>query len=177
VVDGQVVRFSIDGISPFMVFDRPEWYKNAAWLLPLVILSAVALFLTVIFWPITAIVRRRFGATLALDPGALRAYRWSKFAALAILVALIFWAVSLSLMLSDLNNLGPKFDSVVHTAQLLGIVGFIGGFGVLWWHLAKVWGGARRWPAKVWSIVLALSGSVILWMAIVYKLLGFGVSY
>src|SRR6202451_4665317 len=34
VVDGKVVRFSIDGISPFMVFDRVQWYANAAWLLP-----------------------------------------------------------------------------------------------------------------------------------------------
>ena len=34
VVDGKAVRFSIDGISPFMVFDRVPWYQNSAWLLP-----------------------------------------------------------------------------------------------------------------------------------------------
>jgi CubicO group peptidase (beta-lactamase class C family) len=177
VVDGQVVRFSIDGISPFMVFDRAPWYQNTAWLLPLLIAGITALVLTVIFWPIVAVVRRSYGAKLALDAQSLRAYRFSKLAALGIVIALTVWGLTLSSMLSDTNNLSSKFDLVVHIAQLLGFVLFIGGCAVLWWHLAKVWSGARRWPAKLWSVVLALSGSVVLWMAFVFKLLTFSVYY
>jgi hypothetical protein len=178
VVDGKVVRFSFDMISPFMVFDRAPWYEDTGWLLPLVIISLAALLLTAIFWPVTAIVRRSFGAKLALDAGSLRAYRWSKLAALAILIALTLWGVTLSRMISDTNNLNAKFDATVHLAQLLGFIAFIGGCAVLWWHVAKVWGGGgRRWPAKLWSVVLALSATVILWMAFVFKLLTFSVSY
>ncbi len=33
VVDGKAVRFSIDLLSPFMVFERPPWYQDGAWLL------------------------------------------------------------------------------------------------------------------------------------------------
>jgi hypothetical protein len=44
--------------------------------------------------------------------------------------------------------------------------------------VAKVCGGSgRRWPAKLWSVVLALSATVILWTAFVFKLLTFSVSY
>jgi CubicO group peptidase (beta-lactamase class C family) len=177
VVDGKVVRFSIDLLSPFMVFDRAPWYRNSAWLLPLVICSVAALLLTVVLWPVTAIVRRSFGAKLALDAPSLRAYRYSKLAALAILFALGVWGVTLSRMLGDVNNLSAKFDTAVHIAQLVGIVAFVGAFVVLWWHLLKVWGGARRWPAKVWSIVLALSASAVLWTAFVFKLLTLGAYY
>jgi CubicO group peptidase (beta-lactamase class C family) len=177
VVDGKVVRFSFDQISPFMVFDRAPWYQNTAWLLPLVICSVAALLLTVVLWPVTAIVRRSFGARLALDAPSLRAYRFSKLAALAIVVALSLWGVTLARMFSDVNNLSAKFDTAVHIAQLVGIVAFIGAFVVMWWHLFKVWGGARRWPAKLWSIVLALSASVVLWTAFVFKLLTLGVYY
>ena len=177
VVDGQVVRFSIDGISPFMVFDRTPWYQKAAWLLPLLIASVTALLLTVILWPITAMVRKSFGARLALDAASLRAYKFSKLAAAAILLALAVWGVTLTKLLGDLNNLSAKSDGMVHIAQLLGVVCFIGGFLVLWWHVAKVWGGSRRWPAKVWSIVLAISASAVLWTAFVYKLLTWGVNY
>jgi CubicO group peptidase (beta-lactamase class C family) len=177
VVDGKVVRFSFDQISPFMVFDRAPWYQNTAWLLPLVICSVAALLLTVVLWPVTAIVRRSFGAKLALDAPSLRAYRFSKLAALAIVVALSLWGVTLARMFSDVNNLSAKFDTAVHIAQLVGIVAFIGAFVVMWWHLFKVWGGARRWPAKLWSIVLALSASVVLWTAFVFKLLTLGVYY
>jgi CubicO group peptidase (beta-lactamase class C family) len=177
VVDGKVVRFSIDLLSPFMVFDRVPWYEDSAWLIPLLCASVAAFALTALAWPIAAIVRRRYGATLALDADALRAYRLSKIAAILILAALATWAVTLMLMLKDIDNLGSKFDSRVHFAQIFGIVAFIGGFGVMLWHLWTVWNGSRRWPAKVWSIVLALSAFAVLWVAVAFNLIGFGVYY
>jgi len=46
------------------------------------------------------------------------------------------------------------------------------------WNLRTVWSGAtRRWPAKVWSVVLAVSAIVVLWVAFVFHLIGFGVYY
>src|SRR5262249_25129948 len=37
IVDGKAVRFSIDELSPFIVFDRAPWYQNTAWLRPVFI--------------------------------------------------------------------------------------------------------------------------------------------
>ena len=62
-------------------------------------------------------------------------------------------------------------------AQVFGIVAFIGGFGVMLWHLWTVWSGTRRWPAKLWSIVLALSAFFVLWVAFAFNLIGFGLYY
>jgi hypothetical protein len=160
-----------------MVFDRAVWYRNAGWLLPSLCASAAALLLTALTWPIAAIVRRRYGAALALDATALRAYRASKMAAIAILAALIVWALTLATMIKDINNLGTSFDGVVRTAQTLGLIAFIGGFALMLWNLRVVWGGARRWPAKVWSIVLVLSAFIALWVAFAFKLIGFGLNY
>jgi CubicO group peptidase (beta-lactamase class C family) len=177
VVDGQIVRFSIDGISPFMVFDRPAWYQNVGWLRPSFYMSLAALALTAIFWPVTAIVRRRFGATLALDPPSMRAYRQSKIAAILIVAAVAFWGTTVGLMLKDFNNLTAHFDWVVHLAQLLGIVAFIGGLVLMVLNLRAAWRGQRRWPAKVWSVVLVLSAFIVLWIAFAFNLIGFGVNY
>jgi len=164
-------------LSPFMVFDRVPWYQDSAWLIPLLGASVAAFALTALAWPIAAIVRRRYGATLALDADALRAFRLSKIAAIVILAALATWTVTLVLMLKDINNLSSKFDSAVRFAQIFGIIAFIGGFGVLLWHLWTVWSGTRRWPAKVWSIVLALAAFAVLWAAVAFKLIGFGLYY
>jgi hypothetical protein len=171
------VRFSIDGISPFMVFDRPPWYRNSSWLRPLFFAALAAFALTAVFWPVTAIVRRRFGATLTLNPPALRAYRLSKIAAVLIVVAVAVWGVTLGLMLNDSNNLTSHFDWAVHFAQLLGLVAFIGGFVAILVNLRAVWTGQRRWPAKAWSAVLAFSACTVLWIAVVFNLIGFGVNY
>ncbi|MFL6601329.1 MAG: serine hydrolase domain-containing protein [Steroidobacteraceae bacterium] len=177
VVNGKAVRFSIDGISPFMVFDRPAWYRNSGWLRPLFFVSIVALALTAVFWPVTAIVRRRFGATLTLTAPALRAYRLSKAAAVLIVAAVGVWALTIGLMFKDFNKLTAHFDWMVHLAQLLGIVAFIGGFVAMLLNLREVWSGGRRWPAKIWSVVLAFCALVILWVAFAFNLIGLGVDY
>jgi hypothetical protein len=177
VVDGKAVRFSIDGISPFMVFDRPAWYRNTGWLRPSFYVSLAALFLTALFWPVTAIVRKRYGAALALDRPSLRAYRQSKIAAVMIVAAVAVWGTTVAWMLKDFNKLSAHFDSVVHVAQLLGIVAFVGGFVLTLLNLRAVWTGQRRWPAKAWSVVLALSSCIVLWVAFAFNLIGFGVNY
>jgi CubicO group peptidase (beta-lactamase class C family) len=177
VVDGQVVRFSIDEISPFMVFDRVPWYTNSAWLLPLLYVSLAALLLTALFWPITAIVRRSYGAKLALGPDELRAYRLSKVGAILSLAGLGVWVLTLSLMFKDFNNLSAKFDSNVRFTQAFGIIAFVVGFALALWNLWMVWSGKRRWPAKVWSIVLTISAFVLLWVAFAFNLFSFGLYY
>ena len=68
VVDGKAVRFSIGAIAPIIVWDRTPWYKNLG-------LAAAAALpeprgpvrSPPLFWPVRALVRRRYGATLELE--------------------------------------------------------------------------------------------------------------
>jgi CubicO group peptidase (beta-lactamase class C family) len=177
VIDGRPVRFSFDLLSPFMVFDRVPWYASSSWLLPLAGAGLAALLLTVLFWPVTAVVRRAYHAPLQLEPQARRACRLSKIAALAIVAALALWALTLTLMLKDLANLGSRFDLVVWLAEIFGTVAFLGGFALLLWNLVVVWRGQRRWPARTWSVVLAVAAGSVLWVALVFKLISFGTHY
>jgi hypothetical protein len=57
------------------------------------------------------------------------------------------------------------------------MIAFIGGFGLMLLNLRAVWTGQRRWPAKVWSVVLAFSALITLWVAVAFNLIGFGVNY
>ena len=178
VVDGTPVRFSIDLLSPFMVFQRPEWYRNSSWLRPVFFVSFGALLLTTLFWPIVAITRRQYGAALTLDVPELRAYRLSRIGATAIVAGVVLWGTLLGMLLQRNDLMGGGFDWLLHLAQLLGLVGFIGGLVCMLINLRAVWtSGARRWPAKTWSIVLTVSAFFVLWVAAVFHLLSFGVSY
>jgi CubicO group peptidase (beta-lactamase class C family) len=177
VVDGRPVRFSIDMLSAFMVFERPAWYRNSTWLKPMFFASVTALLLTALVWPIAVIVRRRFGAPLVLDPASLRAYRLSRIGATAIVVAVGSWATLLGFMLEDNSMLSARSDGLLHLTQLVGIVAFLGGFMLMLLNLRAVWTGRRRWPAKVWSVVLSLASLTVLWVAFVFKLMGFGANY
>ena len=177
VVDGKPVRFSIDLLSPFMVFERPAWYRNSTWLKPAFFASVGALLLTVLLWPVAALTRRQFGARLVLDAASMRAYRLSKIGATAIVVAITLWATLLGLMLKDNSMLSANSDGLLRLIQLVGIVAFLGGFILMLMNLRTVWTGQRRWPAKVWSVVLSLSAFTVLWAAFVFKLMVVGVNY
>jgi CubicO group peptidase (beta-lactamase class C family) len=177
LANGKVVRFSIDELSPFMVFDRAPWYQDGAWLLPLLYASLGALALTALLWPVRALVRRHYKTRLALEPAALRAFKLSRIAALLILAGLGLWAFSVLRMINDLNELSASFDPVVHLAQAFGAIVFIGGFAAMLWNLVVAWRGGRRWPARLWSLVLALAALVVLWVVFAFHLIGFGVNY
>ena len=177
VVDGKVVRFSIDGMSPFVVLDRVSWYQDAAWLLPALYAALVALLLTAAIWPITAIVRRRFSSPLALEPDALRAYRFGKVGSILLVAGVGLWGLTIIRMSSDIDNLGAKFDANLRFTEVFGAMLFVVGSALILWNLWTVWNGARRWPAKVWSIVLTLSAFIVLWIAFAFHLIGFSVNY
>jgi CubicO group peptidase (beta-lactamase class C family) len=175
--NGKLVRFSIDELSPFMVFDRAPWYQDGAWLMPLLYVAVGVLLLTALLWPVRALVRRHYGMSLALDPLTLRAYRCSRAAAVLILAGLGMWAFTLSRMLNDINSLSASFDPVVHFAQALAAIGFSAGAAAMLWYLAVTLKSGHRWPARVWSVALAVAALTVLWVAVAFHLVGFGVNY
>jgi CubicO group peptidase (beta-lactamase class C family) len=177
VVDGKAVRWSFDLLSPFMVFDRVPWYASSAWLMPLFLASVGALTLTALLWPVTAWVRRRYQAPLQLDAPSLRAYRWSKIGAILILAALGLWTLTLFMMFKNNNDLDGRLDPLVWLDEIFGSLVFIGGLAAMLWNLRAVWRGERRWPARIWSVVLTLSAVAVLWVAAVSRLISFGTNY
>ena len=181
VVDGQAVRFSLGTIAPIIVWDRTPWYLNSAWLLPLTYLGLAVLFLTTVLWPVRALVRRKYGAKLALEGRELQAYRASRIAATAILLTVIGWVFTISTMFGDLNYLSASFLPVVLTLQVITFFTFIGGFLATLWYAATVWrrkgGWKATWKAKAWSLLLVVAAATILWIGLAYHLIGFATKY
>ena len=171
VVDGKVVRLSIDAFSPFTVFDRAPWWRSTAWLWPAVSVALGALLLTVLLWPTAAIVRRRCGVPLQLSAGSLLAHRAVRIAALLAVLAPAGWMLIIQSQLSFTSS-GPL------TAELLVmytwvLVAFLGGLGLAIWNARAVWVDRRGWFPKTWSVVLVLSFVVLLWLGTVFGLLSF----
>jgi CubicO group peptidase (beta-lactamase class C family) len=178
VEDGKPTRFSYGLAGPFEVFLRVGATRNGAWLVPELCVSLAALLLTVIFWPVTAIVRRRYNARLDLTRASLGAYRLGKIGALLVLLALLAWILCVTKMFGDLNNTTSAFDNVIRFCQVFGALAFIGGFLLTLPNLRAVWSDAkRRWPARIWSVVLVLSAAVVLFVAFTFHLISWGVNY
>src|SRR5258707_14998893 len=110
-----------------MVFDRVPGNEDSTWLLPAVYFALGALLLTAVFWPVTAIVRRRFGAGLALGPEALRAYRLSKLGSILLLAGVGRWGLAVLRMFHNFNNFSEKFNGRLPFTEGVGIFAFIFG--------------------------------------------------
>ena len=177
VKDGKVTRIAPEWISPFMYLERSSGAKGVGWLMPATIFSLAALTLTVLFWPVAALVRRHYRKPSPFTGREAKAWRWGRIGALATLLAMGAWIGTLLAMLSNLKLLSAKFDWWVATLHILGTIAVFAGFVLTAWHLAVMWKAPKRWFGKAWAGVLVLATAVCVWVAIAYHLVGISTNY
>ncbi|WP_380878682.1 FmtA-like protein [Sphingomonas sp. DBB INV C78] len=177
VVDGKVVRWSVDGFSPFMVFDRVPSYKSAAWLLPLLYASLGVLLLTFLHWPAAALVRRSFKAPLPLEGKQRQAYRGVRLAAGLSIAILVGWIVGFTKLMSELTYLTAKSDWWLWTLQIAGLFVFVGTVLLAGWNLYLTFTGKRRWTNKLWAVLLLIASLTVLYVAWICGFLAMTVHY
>ncbi len=172
-----VARFSLDTMAPTMVYDPVPWQRSVSWLLPALLVSLGVLAIAAAQWPAAALVRRHYGAPLALPVGARVAYHGVRASALLIVVAFVGWIAMLTAMFSDLSLLSTRTDPLLMTLQALTVIGSFGLGASSAANAAYVVRDRRG----VWSIIVAitlvLASIAVIWTAFVYNLLKLGVSY
>ena len=173
VENGRVVRWSFNPVSPFMVWDRAPWYRDATWLLPVFEAAMILIVLTAASWPVAAISRRRFGAAISLGGPDLKSYRWVRGFSWLALVVLGGWTWLFVSLESD-SIIG---GATLWPLQIVGTLAFVGLCGTALWNLLRVWQSNRGWFAKLWSVLLALAAFITLWVTVSFHLISFGTRY
>jgi hypothetical protein len=178
VSDGKVVRFSIDTLSPFTVFEPAPAGRNLGWLLPAFALAVALVAIAAIGWPIRALLRRRFKAAVPYGGNALRSYRVSRIFAWLALAALAGWATIIGTFASDIGYLGTgALDWLILG---LGALTPIATFGLLFaaaWHLAAGWRAKAGWWTAISAALLVLAAAVLAWVTVQYNLYGFSLVF
>jgi CubicO group peptidase (beta-lactamase class C family) len=177
VENGKVVRWSFDLIAPFMVFDRVPAHRSSSWLIPASSIGVGVLLLTVLFWPIGWFARRRYSATFPLAGTALRAYKWTRWASLLVVLVIVGWAAMIAALFGNLENLSGTFDVLLWVLQIVGLITFIGAVLIAGWNAWLTWRDGRRWPAKTWNTLIAVSALVVLYVAFTFKLVSMTANY
>ena len=177
VVNGQVVRWSFGMVSPFMVYDRVPGSVSAGWILPMLYASLAILLLTFLQWPAAALVRRSYGAPLALTGRSRAVYRWVRgFAGLTLLL-LLGWVIQISTMFSDLSKLADGSDFILRVLQFAGWLIFVGVVAFAAWNLLLAWREKRGWFARVWAVLLLVAALTVAYVAVVFGLMAPAVQF
>jgi len=177
VENGKVVRWSFGLLGPFMVFDRVPAHRSSSWILPAASVSLGVLFLTVLFWPIGWFARRKYRATFPLAGTALRAYKWTRWASLSVLVVLVGWMAMIAALFGNLENLSGTFDAMLLVLQIAGLIAFIAAVVITGWNASLTWRDGRKWLAKIWNSLIAVSAVVMLYVAFTFKLVAMTANY
>lgn len=176
VKDGRVVRMTSELFSGIMVFDRAPAGINAAWLVPALVASIIVVLLSVILWPVTALVRRRYSAPFPLEGHRARGYRLSRIASILLLVTLGAWLWVVSAA-GDPAAMEKLTDGTIRAVHALTLVATIAGVVAAGYNLYALFTGKSGWFGKLWGIVLLLACLMLLYTAYVGNLFNFAVNY
>ena len=87
------------------------------------------------------------------------------------------WGIALAVILNDLKHATRGFDPWLWLLQGLGLVIFIAAVPVTLWNARLVWTDGRGWPSRIWSVLVALSCALVLYVAARFGLLAMTVNY
>jgi CubicO group peptidase (beta-lactamase class C family) len=177
VVDGKVVRWSMDFMSPFMMFDPVPADKSAAWITPLLYASLGVLLLTCLARPLGWINRRKYRVALDAPLGSRRAIAATQIAASMSLAVLAGWAGVFTAMLSSIKHATSSMDPYLWLLQIAGLIVFVGAVLVSARNAQLALTDGRRWPRKVWSVLVLAATLTVLYVAVRFGLLAMTVNY
>ena len=176
IENDRVVCIGYDEL-PFMPFQPVPWWSSAAWLLPLLAVAGAALVGNTLAWPATALVRRHYGVRPDLTRPEARAHRLVRIASLLATLMVIAWVVLIQLLSGDLGWIGPHMNPWISSLRLFTLVIVFTTSAIALWNLWKMLRSRRKWLAKIWSVLLAISFLTLFYVAVVFHLLGYSAKY
>ena len=185
VVDGKVLMWG-EGDDPTVVYTPTPSWRSSTWLLPLLLFSVVALIATALSWPIVSVVRRGYRAVLPREGVAARANHWVHVAAASQSVVIAAWlAIIFGMMATFYITWLPYFISSsmvkwIFTAHLLSVMILPPATLIALWNVWVTLRTRRGWRnafAWLWSGVIAASSLTVLYVAVIFNFIGFGVAF
>lgn len=177
VVDDRVVRWSMDFMSPFMVFDRAPAGLDAAWLLPALGAAAFVILMTVLAMPAGWIVRRRHKLAYPHTGAARKTVRAMQFAAIAILAVLAGWGGVVLALNDSIGHFSDGLDPWLLLLQGAGLLAFLAALVAGANNLRLAFKPGQGWWRRAWSVLYLASALLLCYVAVRFHLVSMSASY
>jgi hypothetical protein len=158
---------------PFMIFQRVGFWENSKILLPVVGISLFIMFLTLILWFVSWLVRRHYGQNLDLTP-----WEWKLRLAVRIVFALdLIFVIALvglvTYMFSNLDFISDRGNMWIRIVQVIGVLGTAGTI-IVFYNAIYAWMSKRyRIWGKLQATLFALACLGFLWLVFAGNFLSF----
>ena len=162
---------------PVFVFERSPMAENSGFDLPVIVTALSILCLTIVLWPVAALIRRHYGHKLNLTPEQRRIRLIVRLTCVLNLLFLISFAVFLTMSEKNIGLLSPRFNPLLRLIQIVGWLGVIGTLAALY-NALRSWKeqGLWRW-SKLGDTVVALACVAFAWFVFTWNLLHWSLRY
>jgi len=161
---------------PVFVFQQAPASWNSSLDLPLIICAVVILALAIIFWPISALLRRHYGQPLSLSPQQRRLRLLVRLVAIIDIVFLAAFLLFFSMAEKDIGILSPRFNPLLRLIQIVGWLGVIGMLVALF-NAFRSWREPRWFCSRVGESLIALACVVFVWFVFTWNMLSWSLRY
>lgn len=162
---------------PFMMFQEVDGFLDLKMFNYVVLCFSLGVIaLTLLFWPVAAMLRKHFAKPLTLGDGARRLRNLTH----GVCFVVIGFVIGLAVLLSGLEKPGGMGDGGDLKIHLLQVVGLLTGIGALIaiYNAAKSWGDTQQWVwYKIWNSLLAVACAGFFWFIYHWHLLNFSLNY
>jgi CubicO group peptidase (beta-lactamase class C family) len=176
--DGKVTEIVSDAVPQILALNRAPWWQSQKINLPLFAGMLGMLALTVIFWPLKAILRWRYDSPFPLSGRSATLYRLTRLVALCNLIA---WCGLLGWLSYAANNhlelLSASHDWILRTFQVFGLIGTIGVIAPILNVGEAVSDAARPWWTKGTDLLIAAACIVSIWYAVTQHLFSLSLNF
>src|SRR5262245_46228327 len=160
---------------PFFVYDTAPWYSSSKFVITIVAFTIGIFLLTLLLWPVAAIIRRHYGARLELESTQRSFRKWAKWIAAIILVLLIAYSFFIIQGFQTLGILTHKNDNIIRIFQVIAVLAGLGSL-ILIVKAFRAFPNPGFW-SKLYKIAIVLACIGFIWMLIVGRFLDFSLRY
>jgi hypothetical protein len=176
-LDGKVVEIASDIYPQVWTITPAPFWSSSAWNLPLLIAALAMLLLSVVFWPIKAVLRWRYDNPFPLRGRAATVYRLARVAALIDLVFIGGFVAALAQGGEHLEFFDTPNDWIFLSLEVLGVVAILGTIFPLYELRLALADPMRPWWTKLSDALLALAALAVVWFAFSLNLVNFHLNY
>jgi CubicO group peptidase (beta-lactamase class C family) len=162
---------------PFMLFQEVDGILDRKMFNYIMIGFSVAVIaLTLLLWPVAAILRKHYAKPLTLTDRTRRLRNWVH----VVCFVIVAFMVGMGFLLNALEKpggLGGAGDFKIHLLQVVGALSGIGALIAIY-NSATSWSDTQQWRwYKIWSVLLAAACVGFFWFIYHWNLLNFKLDY
>ena len=169
----QVLSFDF----PPIVLLKAPWYLNSGLQLFLLFGSLAVFLLALIFWPVTAILRRHYNHPLDLNARERKLRAWARIVCLLNLVFVLGFVAFFIAGLKDIGIFSPRYNPLLRCIQIAGWLVVLGTL-IAVYNMFRCWSARQRWLwSKLSETLIALACVAFCWFIFTWNLLSLSLKY